>query len=348
MPIQPIDMKRKKALNETLLAKAIPPYSLGKLGELAIKLALITPQTLEKPALILFAGDHGVTEENITHSPKEITWQQCVNFAHGGGACSLFARANSVYLSVVDVGVEHEFQKEDLVLDYKVAFGTKNFLKEMAMTPLQCQQAMATGRLLVRERRQSGFDTLAFGEMGVGNTTSAAALASALTGFSSAQVTGKGSGISETELLHKMDVVTKAVFLYKTDDPLQLLASLGGFEIAAIVGGILEACELGLPVLLDGFITTVAALVACALEPHCAGYLIPCHRSGMQGHELLLQYLGLDQPVLQLDMQLGEGTGALAAWPLIALASRILPEMTSFSEGKVTDSTAILSQIGLV
>jgi nicotinate-nucleotide--dimethylbenzimidazole phosphoribosyltransferase len=341
-------MKRRIALNETLLAKAIPPYSLGRLGELAIKLALITSKPLEKPALLLFAGDHGVTEEKITHSPKEITWQQCVNFAHGGGACSLFARMNAVYLSVVDVGVAHEFQKQDLVLDYKVAFGTKNFLKERAMTPLQCQQAMSTGRLLVRERRQEGFDALAFGEMGVGNTTSAAALASALTGYKASQVTGKGSGISETELLHKQDVVAKAVSLYKTDDPLQLLASLGGFEIAAIAGGVLEACELGLPVLLDGFIATVAALVACALEPACADYLIPCHRSGMQGHTLLLQYLGLDQPVLQLGMQLGEGTGALVAWPIIALASRILPEMTSFGEGKVTDSTALLSRIGLV
>ncbi|AEV28960.1 nicotinate-nucleotide--dimethylbenzimidazole phosphoribosyltransferase [Sphaerochaeta pleomorpha str. Grapes] len=348
MSVPPVDRNKKELYVAQLLGKAMPPHSLGVLAELAVKLALINPKPLRKPALILFAGDHGIAEEAVTHSPQEITWQQCVNFAHGGGACSLFARCNAVELTVVDVGVDHVFTQEDLVLDQKVSFGTKNFLKEPAMTQAQCTQAMEKGRILVREKRQAGFDVIAFGEMGVANTTSASALASALTGYAPFEVTGKGSGISEAELLHKQEVIEKAIARYPTDDALELLACLGGFELAAIAGGILEACELGLPVLLDGFITTAAALVSCALEPNCKSYLIPCHVSGMHGHSLLLHYLGLDSPILDLGMQLGEGTGSLVAWPIVALASRILPEMTSFSEGKVTDSTEILSRIGLV
>lgn len=348
MPVPPIDMNRKELYVAQLLGKAMPPHSLGVLADLAIKLALINPKPLEKPALILFAGDHGIFGEGVTHSPREITWQQCVNFARGGGACSLFARCNGVVLTVVDVGVDHVFQEGDLVLDHKIAFGTKNFLKEPAMTQEQCKQAMEKGRILVREKRQAGFDAIAFGEMGVANTTSASALASALTGYAPFEVTGKGSGISDAELLHKQKIIEQAIARYKTHDVMESLACLGGFEIAAIAGGILEACELGLPVLLDGFIVTAAALVACALEPNCKEYLVPCHVSGMQGHSLLLHYLGLDSPLLDLGMQLGEGTGSLVAWPIVALASRILSEMTSFSDGGVTDSTQILSRMGLV
>ncbi|WP_320128045.1 nicotinate-nucleotide--dimethylbenzimidazole phosphoribosyltransferase [uncultured Sphaerochaeta sp.] len=348
MSVEPIDMSRKKNLEQALLAKAMPPHSLGILEDLALHLALISPQPLKSLALLLFAGDHGIYEASITHSPQEITWQQCVNFAKGGGACSLFARTNGVALSVVDVGVKHVFAPEDQVLNHKVAMGTKNFLQEPAMSRVQCQQAMQEGRLLVRKRKQEGFDAIAFGEMGVGNTTSASALGSALTGYKPALITGRGSGLGDEDLRHKLEVVEKAVALYPSSDPLELLRSLGGFELAAIAGGILEACELGLPVLLDGFIVTASALVSCAVDPGCKEYLIPCHCSGMQGHDLLLHYLGLNQPLLQLHMQLGEGTGSLAAWPLVKLASKILFEMTSFQQGGVTDSTAILGSLGLV
>ena len=348
MSVQSIDTGRKKFFEKELLRKAMPPSSLGQLSQLAVRLALITPRPLSRLALLLFAADHGIVEEQVTHSPKEITYQQCVNFAQGGGACSLFAKTNGVELTVVDVGVDHQFNPSDRVLDKKIALGTRNFAYTPAMTEDQVCTAMEVGRDLVREKQSQGFDAIAFGEMGVGNTTSSAALAAALTGYPVSSVTGRGSGLSDDELAHKCKVIEASLQHYPQREALAVLCNVGGFEIGAIAGGILEACSLGLPVLLDGFITTAAALVSCALEPACKDYLIASHLSGMQGHDLLLAYLDLNEPVLKLDMQLGEGTGALAAWPLISLASRILPQMTTFSEARVTDSTAILQERGLV
>lgn len=348
MAVQPIDKRRLAALEEALLAKAMPPKSLGELARLAIRLALITPRPLSKLALLLFAGDHGIHAEGITHSPQEITWQQCVNFAKGGGACGLFARCNSVDLTVVDMGVKHKFSPSDGVVDCSLGYGTENFLQTDAMEKATCLAAMEQGKVQVRKKKQAGFDTIAFGEMGVGNTSSASAIASAITGLPVRSVTGKGSGLSDEELEYKCKVLSQALLKHRSRDPLQVLASFGGFEIAAIAGGIIEAASFSMPVLLDGFITTAAALVSCALEPACKEYIIPCHLSALDGHDLLLRHLDLPQPVLSLGMQLGEGTGALTAWPIISQASRILSEMTSFSVGGVTDSTALLQEKGIL
>lgn len=348
MTVQPVDRKKQQALEDALLAKAMPPASLGELGHLAIRLGLITEKPLTKPALLLFAADHGIHAEGVTHSPQEITWQQCVNFAQGGGACGLFAQHNKVFLSVIDVGVRHTFSPTDGVKECKIGNGTANFLREKAMSLEQCHAAMEVGRLEVRETLALGFDTIAFGEMGVANSTSASAIACALTGFSVASLTGKGSGLKEEELKNKIAVVSKALEIHQGREPVEVLSALGGFEIAAIAGGILEAARMGVPILLDGFIVTAAALISCAIEPACKDYLIPCHRSAFQGHALLLEYLDMPQPLLDLGMQLGEGTAALAAWPLVSLASRILSDMTSFSEAAVTDSTALLHTMGII
>jgi len=348
MSVQMIDKRRLDELEGALLAKAMPPGSLGELARLAIRLALISPRALSRPTLLLFAGDHGIHAEGITHSPQEITWQQCVNFAKGGGACGLFARCNQVDLTVVDMGVDHTFSPTDGVVDCKLGFGTENFLVTKAMGEKQCFSAMELGRAQVRKKKQEGFDAIAFGEMGVGNTTSASAIASAITGLPVRRVTGKGSGLSDEDLEHKCNVLEQALSKHPTRLPLDVLSSFGGFEIAAIAGGIIEAASLSLPVLLDGFITTAAALVSCALEPACKDYLIPCHLSEIEGHDLLLKYLDLPKPILSLGMHLGEGTGALTAWPIIRVASRILPEMTSFAGGGVTDSTALLQEKGIL
>lgn len=348
MTVQPIDKNRTVGLEEILLAKAMPPGSLGQLGEIAIRVALITPRPLAKLALLLFAGDHGIVAEGITHSPQEITAQQCLNFAKGGGACGLFARCHGVDLTVVNVGVNHRFSPTDGVVDSALGIGTENFLHQPAMGRQLCSAAMEVGRARVRMKKQAGFDSIAFGEMGVGNTTSASAIASAITGLPVRSVTGKGSGLSDEDLEHKCTILEQALKKHPFRDPLEVLAAFGGFEIAAIAGGIIEAASLGMPILLDGFITTAAALVSCALEPHCKDYLIPCHLSALEGHDLLLGYLELPQPVLSLGMQLGEGTGALTAWPIISQASRILTEMTSFEDGGVTDSTALLKKRGLL
>lgn len=348
MTVQPIDMSRTEGLQEILLSKAMPPGSLGDLARLAIRIALITPRPLTRLALLLFAGDHGIVAEGITHSPQEITAQQSLNFAKGGGACGLFARCNGVDLSVVDMGVNHRFSTSDGIDDCKLGFGTRNFLHTTAMDTEQCLAAMERGRALVRKKKHSGFDCIAFGEMGVGNTSSASAIASAITGLPVRKVTGKGSGLSDEDLQHKCTVLEQALSRHSTRDPLEVLASFGGFEIAAIAGAIIEAASLGMPILLDGFITTAAALVSCALEPACKDYIIACHLSALDGHDLLLEYLDLSKPVLSLGMQLGEGTGALTAWPIISQASRILTEMTSFDTGGVTDSTAMLKERGLL
>ncbi len=348
MSVQPIDKKRLEELEAALLAKAMPPNSLGELARLGIRIALITPKPLSRLALLLFAGDHGICCEGITHSPQEITWQQSVNFAKGGGACGLFARCNGVDLTVIDMGVKHRFSPSDGVHDCALGFGTENFLHTKAMDKQQCLTAMELGRAQVRKKKHTGFDAIAFGEMGVGNTTSASAIASAITGFAVRSVTGKGSGLSDEDLEHKCQVLEKALNKHRSRDPLSVLESFGGFEIAAIAGGIIEAASLSMPILLDGFITTAAALVSCALEPDCKDYIIPCHLSAFDGHDLLLKYLDLPKPVLSLGMQLGEGTGALTAWPIISQASRILTEMTSFQNGGVTDSTALLQEKGIL
>ncbi len=348
MSVQPIDTRRLEALEEALLAKAMPPGSLGELSRLAIRIALITPRPLAKLSLLLFASDHGIYAEGITHSPQQITAQQCLNFAQGGGACALFARSNAVDLTIVDMGVKHSFSPSDGIVDCKVGFGTQNFLHTKAMGKEQCLSAMEEGRAQVRKKKREGFDSIAFGEMGVGNTTSASAIASAITGIPVRKVTGKGSGLSDEDLEHKCQVLEQALRKHSSRDPLDVLESLGGFEIAAIAGGILEAASCSMPILLDGFITTAAALISCALEPACKDYLIACHLSALDGHDLLLDYLGLPKPVLCLGMQLGEGTGALTAWPVIRQSSRILTEMTSFEDGGVTDSTALLRKKGIL
>lgn len=348
MSVQPIDTNRLDALERSLLAKAMPPGSLGELARLGLRLALITPKPLSRLALLLFAGDHGIHAEGITHSPQEITAQQCVNFAKGGGACGLFARCNKVDLTVIDVGVKHVFSPSDGVEDCKLGFGTENFLLTLAMEKEQCFAALELGKAQVRKKKHDGFDAIAFGEMGVGNTTSASAIASAITGLPVRSVTGKGSGLSDEDLQHKCKVLEQALAKHPSRDPLTVLASFGGFEIAAIVGGIIEAASFSMPVLLDGFITTAAALISCALEPACKDYLIPCHLSALDGHDLLLKYLELPPPVLSLGMQLGEGTGALTAWPIVSQASRILLEMTSFASGGVTNSTVLLQEKGVL
>lgn len=348
MSIPFVDRTALSVYQQLLLSKAMPPHSLGRLGDLALDLALISPRPLKRLSLLLFAADHGIVEEGVTHSPLEITYQQCCNFAKGGGACSLFASLNDVSLSVIDVGVKHTFSPVDGVVDGKVAWGSRNFLKAKALDKEACLKAIAVGRESVIQAHKRGLDAIAFGEMGVGNTTSASCIAAALTGLPAREVTGKGSGLSDGALMHKMEVIEEALLVHPQREPFEVLCNMGGYEIAAICGGMWQAAELGLPILLDGFVVSSAALVAVRMERAVGDYLIACHRSGMHGHQALLDALGSKPVLLDLGMQLGEGTGALAAWPLVRLASHILFEMTSFEQGGVTDSTALLQQLGVL
>lgn len=348
MSIPPVDRSPLFMYQQMLLGKAMPPHSLGRLSDLALDLALIRPRPLKHLALVLFAADHGIVEEGVTHSPPEITYQQCCNFAASGGACSLFAGLNNVSLSVIDVAVKHTFSPSDGVLDEKVAWGSRNFLYEKALDKEACLKAIEAGQKAVSNAFKQGFDAIAFGEMGVGNTTSASSVAAALTGLPVPLLTGKGSGLSDDELMHKIDVIERALTLHSQREPFEVLCNLGGYEMAAICGGMWQAARLGLPILLDGFVVSSAALVAVRMEPALADYLIACHRSAMQGHQAILDAIGCKAALLDLGMQLGEGTGALAAWPLVRLASHILFEMTSFEQGRVTNSTALLQELGVL
>ncbi len=348
MHIRPIEEQKRAVFEARLLKKAIVPHSLGALGELAVRLALIKEGALKAPMHLLFAGDHGITEEGVTHSPREITAQQCRSFAQGGGACSLFARLGGVEQRIIDVGVDHTFEAGERIIDCKIRRGTRNFLRECAMTEEECSAAMEAGRRCTRDAISDGCDVVIFGEMGVGNTTSASAIASALLDTDPALVTGRGSGLSDAELAHKVEVIRRALQLHRDRAPLAVLAAFGGFELAAIVGGVLEAGASGVPIIIDGVPVSAAALIARRIDAALPGYMICAHRSAMTGHRLILEALGCPPPLLDLGMQLGEGTGALAAWPLVRLASHLLDELTSFEEARVTDSTRILQARGLV
>lgn len=332
-------------IKETLLEKAMLPTSMGELEAVAARVAMIQGTTrprLHAPHLLLAAGDHGIVAEGVTTSPQEITWQQCRSFARGGGACGLFARMYGVELIVCDVGVAHDFSPEDGVVDMKVAHGTADFLHGPAMSVDQCRKAMAAGRAMVSKVSENGCDVVAFGEMGIGNTTSASALSVALTGWPARKLTGRSSQQSDAGFSRKLAVVEQAVALHgRPSDPVDAMATYGGFELAFIMGGMLEAASRRMVILLDGFIATASALTAVGQEPRTADYLIPCHRSVMEGHRLLLRHLGLPHPLLDLGLWLGEGTGALLAWPLVRAAVALLTDMTTFEESGVTDSTAL-------
>ncbi|HZJ87697.1 MAG TPA: nicotinate-nucleotide--dimethylbenzimidazole phosphoribosyltransferase [Sphaerochaeta sp.] len=348
MQIPPLDTSLRDHYTEQLLKKAMLPHSLGALARVAVDLALITEEPLKNPIHLLFAADHGITAEGVTHSPQKITYQQTRSFGQGGGACSLFARLNGIEQWVIDVGVRHAFAPEDGVLDYKVAWGSENFASGPAMSETACAKACGVGVQLVTKAHQAGKDLIIFGEMGVGNSSSASAVASAILGCPASLVTGKGSGLSDSELAHKVQVIENALKRHTDRAPLAVLEAVGGLEIAAIVGGILGSAKLGLPILIDGAVVSSAALVAAAMEPAVKDYLFFAHRSAMNGHVLMLDALGCTHPLLDLGMQLGEGTGALLAWPLLRAASSLLGELASFEEAKVFDSTAGLQERGLL
>jgi nicotinate-nucleotide--dimethylbenzimidazole phosphoribosyltransferase len=348
MSIPKLDRSQVPLLTEQLLSKAIVPNSLGVLGKLAIHLALIKEGPLSQPYHLLFCGDHQIALEGVTHSPVEITWQQCRNFGRGGGACSLFSRLGAVTQWVIDVAVDHTFEADDGVIDAKVARSAKNFLREPALGEMLCTKAISVGSKMARAAIGQGCDLLILGEMGVGNTTAASALASALLGVEPAVVTGRGSGLDDAGLSRKVAVVQEGLMLHRGRSAMEVLSAFGGFECAALVGAMIEGARSGTAILLDGFVVSAAALVAASLEPNLSDYLIAAHRSPAKGHQLILDALGCSQVLLDLSMQLGEGTGALAAWPLVRLASHLLEDLTSFFDAGVTDSTTLLRERGIV
>lgn len=321
-----------------------PAGSLGRLEQVAVELAAL--QGRLKPALdqvwiSIFAGDHGVVAEGISAYPQEVTGQMLLNFVSGGAAISVLARQLQAHLEVVDLGTVNLALDLPGVRHERIAPGTANFAREPAMTFEQGEQALAAGRASALRAVQAGSRLFIGGEMGIGNTTAASALACALLGCPATELSGPGTGLDAAGVRHKAEVIEAALALHAevTRDPLQALLHLGGLEIAALVGAYLACAQEGVAVLVDGFICTVAALVAVRINPSCREWLLFGHRGAEPGHRRVLAELG-GEPLLELGLRLGEGSGAALAVPLLRLACDLHGQMATFAEAAVADRPA--------
>ncbi|QNA87811.1 nicotinate-nucleotide--dimethylbenzimidazole phosphoribosyltransferase [Massilia sp. Dwa41.01b] len=328
--------KLSKSLALAVDNKTKPLGSLGRLEALAIQVGLIQESAqphIDTPAMLVFAGDHGIVAEGVSAYPQEVTWQMVENFLAGGAAINVFARQNGWTIQVIDAGVNHVFGQRAGLLNRKVAAGTRNFAREAAMSPDECAQAMEGGMALVRDLPGN---VVGFGEMGIGNTSSAAALMHKLSGIPLASCVGAGTGLAPSGVLHKQKVLQAAIELHRdVSAPLDVLATFGGFEIATMAGAMLQAAHLRKVLLIDGFIVTSALLVAARLQPAILDYCVFAHCSSEHGHRLMLEHLGA-QPLLQLGLRLGEGTGSALALPLLHAAVNFLNEMATFASAEVS------------
>jgi nicotinate-nucleotide--dimethylbenzimidazole phosphoribosyltransferase len=331
------DAALSAALDAAVNNKTKPLGSLGMLESIAKQIGLIQgtaqPQ-LVAPAIIIFAGDHGIVAENVSAYPQSVTWQMVENFLAQGAAINVFARQNGCALHIVDAGVNHEFGLREGLINRKIGAGTANFAKEPAMTRQQCEMAMQQGAELVYSLEGN---VVGFGEMGIGNTTAAAAIMHKMTGIAVAECVGAGTGLAAAGIVHKQNVVRNAISRHaQAAAPLDVLATFGGFEIAMIAGAMLAAAERRKILLVDGFIVTSALLVAARLQPAILDYCLFAHCSDEQGHRHMLDYLGA-KPLLQLGLRLGEGTGGALALPLVHAAVNFLREMATFESASVSE-----------
>lgn len=321
-----------------------PPGSLGRLERLATQIAGITGNgrpRLPRKAVIVAAGDHGVTAEGVSAYPSEVTAQMVLNFASGGAAINVLARHAGARVIVVDVGVAEALPPQLPIVHQKIAFGTANLMRGPAMTRTQALEAIHVGLDVVEAEYARGVDVICLGEMGIGNTTAASAMVAVLTSSRPADVTGRGTGIDDATWQHKVDVIQAALAANAPDptDALDVLAKVGGLEIAALVGVILGSAARRLPIIVDGFITTAAALVAAELCPEVRSYMVAAHRSVERGHAVALDYLELE-PLLALDMRLGEGTGAVLTLGIVDASLALLDEMATFADADVSGATS--------
>jgi nicotinate-nucleotide--dimethylbenzimidazole phosphoribosyltransferase len=339
--IAPTDQASYSAARAALDAKTKPRGSLGRLEELACRISAIrrtqTPGRLSA-AIVLAAADHGIAREGVSAYPQEVTSQMLANLAAGGAAVCVLARQAGASLVVVDAGVVNPLT-DARIRPLRIAAGTANAAEGPAMSREQALEAIAAGIAVADGLASEGIGLVALGEMGIANTTSASALCAVLLPADAAAVCGRGTGIDDERLAHKIGVVRRAIAANAPDpgDPLGVLAGLGGFEIALLVGVALGAAARHLVVILDGFITGAAALIAARFEPLVGEAMIAAHRSPEPGHALLLDDLGLE-PLFELDLRLGEGSGAALALPLVHAALAILSDMATFSEAGVTDA----------
>ena len=325
-----------------------PPGSLGRLEDIAARFVAIRKGNPEWPlrkAAYVFAADHGIVAEGVSAYPKEVTRQMVLNFLEEGAAINVLARLHHAELTVVDVGVDADFGDLLGLLQRKVRPGTRNMLHEPAMTEDEMLGALQIGLELATGAQEKRQTLIAVGEMGIGNTTTASVITAVLTGQPPALVTGKGTGLEKRAYEHKIRIVDAVIKKHfrqkhfgKNAQPLEVLRCVGGLEIAAMVGLVLGATRYQIPVITDGFISTAAAALACTIEPRVKEYLFAGHCSQEPGHRFLLEYLGLD-PILMLEMRLGEGTGAVLAMPIIESALRLYTDMATFASAGVSGAS---------
>lgn len=336
--VEAVDTANTAFIQGKIDNKTKPPGALGVLEDLALQLALITNKDkiqLNKPTMLVFAGDHGIAEEGISIAPSAVTQQMVMNFLNGGAAINCFCRSNNMTLDVIDAGILLPIDDARLT-QQSLGLGTRNFSKHAAMSLSDVEKGLQLGAQVARKHLDTGTNVIGFGEMGIGNTSCAAAIMAALTKLDAATCVGRGTGISDEALAKKVALVAQAIAMHEQDltTPEQILACVGGFEVVQIVGAMLAATERKSIILVDGFIITAAAMLAIKIAPTCKDYMVFCHQSQEQGHQLMLKELGVTA-LLDMGFRLGEGTGAALAYPLLQAAASFYNDMASFADAGV-------------
>lgn len=336
------DYRLKEQIQQRIDNLNKPLGALGRLEEIALQICL-AQQTchpvLQHPCHVLFAADHGIEHEGVSASPREITWQQMINFTQGGGGVNMFCRQHGFELLLVDVGVDYNLSGYPQIISRKIAWGTRNFLYEAAMSEEEMERALQIGTEMTDRCRKNGCNIICFGEMGIGNTSPSAVWLHLLGNHPLEECIGCGSGLNSEGVSHKYKVLSTAVNRFRQTHPTptteEIIRYFGGFEMVAAVGAMLRAAELGMIILVDGFIMSACMLAACRLYPATRAYALFGHEGEERGHRLLLADLHA-RGLLQLGFRLGEGTGALCAYPIIESAVRMINEMNTFDQSHIT------------
>jgi nicotinate-nucleotide--dimethylbenzimidazole phosphoribosyltransferase len=340
IPLIDVNAVKQAQARQNNLTK--PAGSLGRLEEISIQLAGMKADPLpdvSRKAVIVMAADHGVALEGVSAFPAEVTPQMVLNFLNGGAAINVLARQAGAGVTIVDIGVASDFNPSlPGLLDRKVARGTRNMAKGPAMTLTEAEKAIEEGMDVLAQIAEKGIDLIATGDMGIGNTTPSSAIVAVITGLPVAKVTGRGTGLDDAGLAHKVRIIEEAIALNRPDpnDAMDVLCKVGGLEIAGLAGVMIAAAARRIPIVVDGFVSTAAAMIAVGLVPNVRNYMFGAHQSVEIGHQAMHKYLGLT-PLMNLSLRLGEGTGAVLAFHLIEAASRVLREMATFDEAGVSD-----------
>ncbi len=341
--ISPISTTLIKDIQKKIDFKTKPIGSLGVLEKIALQISQIqntlTPE-LNNPAVVVFAGDHGIVKNKpVSPYPQEVTQQMVLNFTQDGAAINVFCKQNNIDLYIVDAGVNGTFEYSEKLLNHKIADGTSDYSEGKSMSENQCKAALEAGKKVIQKLHNQGTNIVGFGEMGIGNTSAASLLMSYFTDTPIEKCVGKGTGLDDNGVNTKGEILRAVFDLHKNDiqNPIDVLTSFGGFEIVMLCGAILEAARLQMTILVDGFIVTSALLTAHAIDKNVLDYCIFSHTSGEQGHEKMLSYLNV-KPILNLGMRLGEGSGVAVAYPIIQSAVNFLNEMATFESANVSEA----------